>query len=219
MSARSNPVPHPWRSYLRFSVRGLIVFVLVIGAGLGWVLRDAHIQRDAVAAVIKAGGNLLHDWQWSNGKPVPGGKPWAPEWLTNLIGVDYFSDVTAVRVFSSSSTTDATIAKVARLPRLENLSINSPNVGDAGIAHLEGSTNLTYLNLMNTHVTDAGLVHLRNLTNLSELLLCETAVTDAGLAHLKGLSKLSYLHLRGSQVTETGMDELKRALPSLTIHP
>jgi hypothetical protein len=214
----AEPGLHPWRKYLRFSVRGLIVLVLLIGAGLGWIVRDAHIERDAFAAVVRAGGNLQYDWQWSNGMPIPNGKPWVPGWLTDLIGFEYFSTITAVQVFSSSRTSDAIIVKVARLPRLENLSISSSNFGDAGVAHLEGLTNLTYLNLCNTHVTDAGLVHLRSLANLSELLLGNTAVTDAGLAHLKGLSKLSQLYLRGSQVTDAGMNELKRALPSLTIH-
>jgi hypothetical protein len=44
-------------------MRGLIVLVLVIGGGLGWVVREAHMQRDAVAAVVKAGGTVLYDWR------------------------------------------------------------------------------------------------------------------------------------------------------------
>ena len=51
MASHPDPVSHPWRRFLRFSVRGLIVVVLVIGAGLGWIVRQAHIQRDAVAAI------------------------------------------------------------------------------------------------------------------------------------------------------------------------
>ena len=47
------PVARPWRRFLRLSVRGLIVLVLVIGAGLGWLVRSAHIQRDAVAAITR----------------------------------------------------------------------------------------------------------------------------------------------------------------------
>ena len=31
-----------WRRYLRFSVRGLIVLVLVVGAGMGWLVRGAN---------------------------------------------------------------------------------------------------------------------------------------------------------------------------------
>ncbi len=47
----SGPVSRPWQRFLRFSVRGLIVLVLVIGAGLGWIVRSAQVQREAVAAI------------------------------------------------------------------------------------------------------------------------------------------------------------------------
>ena len=40
----AEPGLHPWRKYLRFSVRGLIVFVLVIGAGLGWIEVDPIVE-------------------------------------------------------------------------------------------------------------------------------------------------------------------------------
>jgi hypothetical protein len=63
----AGPVSRPWRRYLRFSVRGLIVLVLVIGAGLGWIVRSARMQREAVAAIKNAGGSVSYDWRWSNG--------------------------------------------------------------------------------------------------------------------------------------------------------
>jgi hypothetical protein len=59
----AGPVSHPWRRLLRFSVRGLIVLVLVIGAGLGWVVRSARIQREAVAAIKSAGGGVTYHHQ------------------------------------------------------------------------------------------------------------------------------------------------------------
>jgi hypothetical protein len=78
MSSQSHPIPHPRRRYLRFSVRGLIVLALVIAAGLGWVVRQAHIQRDAVAAIKKAGGWVQYDWEWTGGIVNPAGGLWAP---------------------------------------------------------------------------------------------------------------------------------------------
>ena len=41
----NEPVSRCWRRYLRFSVRGLIVVVLVIGLGLGWIVRGADAAR------------------------------------------------------------------------------------------------------------------------------------------------------------------------------
>ncbi len=61
MSARR--LPKTWRRWLRTSVRGLCVLVLAIGAGLGWVVHQAHDQRDAVAAIKGVGGSVFYDWQ------------------------------------------------------------------------------------------------------------------------------------------------------------
>ncbi len=58
MTDQARSTTRPWRTFLRFSVRGMIVLVLVIGAGLGWVVRvvrTAQIQREAVAENTRAG--------------------------------------------------------------------------------------------------------------------------------------------------------------------
>ncbi len=70
--------------------------MIAIGAGLGWVVREANVQRDAVAAITAAGGSVTYDWEMSGGTVVPGGKPWVPRWLTDRIGVDFFGHVTSV---------------------------------------------------------------------------------------------------------------------------
>ena len=89
-------VVHPWRRVLRLKVRGLIVVVLVIGAWLGWLVRSARIQREAVAAITRTGGEVSYNWEWNNRNPIPGGPPQALRWLVDLIGVDYFGHVTEV---------------------------------------------------------------------------------------------------------------------------
>ena len=190
----ANHVSRPWRRFLRFSVRGMIVLVLVIGAGLGLFVHEAHVQRDAVAAIKKAGGSVSYDWAWKDGTSVPGGKPWAPRWLVDLVGVDYFGHVTIVWSPPRAGSTDATLAQIGRLTQLQVLDLPESFISDAGLAHLEG------------------------LTNLFDLGLEGTQITDAGLAHLKGLTSLTGLWLEGTQVTDAGMNELKRALPGLRIH-
>jgi hypothetical protein len=213
----AGPVSRPWRRFLRFSVRGMIVLVLVVGGGLGWLVRSARIQRDAVAAIEKVGGSVSYNWEWSNGKSIPGGKPWAPRWLVDLIGVDYFGHVTIAWLSPPLNATNATLAAVARLTRLERLVLIGTSADDAALAHLKGLGKLSSLNLGFTQVTDAGLAHLKGLSNLSILTLRGTNVTDAGLAHLKALGKLSSLNLSFTHVKDAGIAELKRALPSLKI--
>ena len=62
------PIRRPWWSYLRFRMRTLIVLVLLVGGGLGWIVHDVTIERDAVAVIEKAGGRRL-------GGPRPGLSP------------------------------------------------------------------------------------------------------------------------------------------------
>ena len=219
MQDQADLASRPWRRYLRFSVRGLIVLVLVIGGGLGWMVRSARIQRGAVAAIERAGGSVLYDWEWLDGKgqPVRGGEPWAPTWFVDLIGADYFRNVVAVEFLASSTPNDVLIAQVGQLTGLQQSRVFAPSLTDVSLARLEGLTKLFKLRLYGTQVTDAGLAHLKGLTGLDSLCLEHTHVTDAGLAHLRGLTKLSYLHIGHTAVTDAGVKELQQALPSLKI--
>jgi hypothetical protein len=236
---RAGPDSPSWRRFLRFSVRGLVVLVIVVGSGMGWIVHQAHIQRDAVAAITRADCLVMYNWEWSDGKSISGGKPRAPRWFLKLVGVDYFGHVTVVGCGPSAG--DVTLADIGRLTRLELLYANSPSLGDAGLAYLKGLTELTRLDLFGTRVTDAGLPYLtglrklsilglggtqvsdaglarlKGLNNLTSLALSNTQVTDVGLVHLTGLTKLKQLNLAGTLVTDAGVNELERALPSLSI--
>ena len=67
---------HPWRRILHVSLRSLMVVVLVIGGWLGWMVHQARVQRDAVAAVRKLQGTALYDWERKDGRAISNGKPW-----------------------------------------------------------------------------------------------------------------------------------------------
>src|SRR5690242_4393102 len=211
--------PEAWRRWLRISVRGLIVLVLTIGAGLGWMVHRAHVQRNAVVAIRRAGGTIGYEWEVQHGYFVPGSqraRPWAPGWLVDRVGGDYFGSLVFVDLVKRGS--DPDLVHVGSLSRLESLGLNWTPVTDAGLAHLTGLTRLRELALMRARITDAGLVHLRGLTSLEDLWLTDTRITDAGLAHLTGLTRLRQVWLKGTQVTDAGVGELRRALPNLLIY-
>jgi hypothetical protein len=236
------PISRPWWSYVRFSVRGLIVLVLLIGAGVGWIVRSARIQRDAVAAIQKAGGYVGYGWAGSN-RDEFAEKALAPKWLVHLIGVDYFGHVTDVSLvfvatpapgdaesvhleglaelahlnLAVTRVTDAGLVHLNGLTKLAWLDLGGTRITDAGLVHLKGLTKLGSLSLPNTRVSDAGLVHLKGLTKLDWLDLCGTRITDAALAHLKGLTGLSELRLYSTKVTDAGIQELQKALPKVVI--
>ena len=89
----------------------------------------------------------------------PARNRWAPQWLVNLVGLDYFVHVVTVNL--PHEATDAEIVHVARLARLHKLNLAGSSVSDAGLAHLKGLTELSYLNLGGTQVTDAGVRELQ----------------------------------------------------------
>jgi Leucine-rich repeat (LRR) protein len=202
-----------WRRCLRISVRGLIVLVLVIGAGLGWVVRGARIQREAVAALERGRGTVKYNGEhifWDSGAGWHDIRPeetWAPLWLVNSLGVDYFYHVTTV--FLSQLPGGTEMVSVGRLSSLEKLDLGDGVIEDDDLTNVTGLTELSSLVLSRARITDAGLVHLSGLANLSKLNLRGTRITDAGLEQLKGLKKLSYLDLRFTRVTDEGLKHLK----------
>ncbi len=106
MNDRAKPVSRPRRRFLRLSVRGLIIVVLVIGVGLAWLVRSARIKRQAVAAIERAGGAAGYESKLYRGHfpRVTRAEKWR-NWAANLIGIEYFDDVTYVRNLVPTSAT------------------------------------------------------------------------------------------------------------------
>ena len=203
--------PKPRRRWLQFSLRTLLVLVLVIGCGFGWLgmkLRKAREQREAVKAIEKLGGWVSYEDASSSKIRT------AVVWVGKLLGEDLSGDVRYVDL-SETQVTDAGLKHLRGLTQLQVLTLDSTQVTDAGLEHLRGLTQLRELQLANTQVTDAGLEHLRGLTQLGLLDLGRTQGTDAGLEHLKGLTQLRNLYLANTQVSDAGVNELKKALPEL----
>jgi hypothetical protein len=50
---------------MRLSVRALLILVLILGSGFGWVAYRVRVQRDAVAAIKRAGGSVEYDYLWA----------------------------------------------------------------------------------------------------------------------------------------------------------
>ncbi|NQT16725.1 MAG: hypothetical protein HQ582_28465 [Planctomycetes bacterium] len=201
---------HRW---FQFSLRTLLVFVLLVSIGMSWLgvqLDRARKQREAVEAIEKAGGSVLYGYELT-----PSGSS-VPMWLRELLGEDFFFDVSGV-VGARHDFGDAGLEHLNGLTSLQGLYLDDMQVTDAGLEHLKGLTSLQRLDLEDTQVTDAGLEHLKGLTSLLELDLNDTQVTDAGLEHLKGLTNLVALELVDTQVTPEGVESLKRALPNCYI--
>jgi hypothetical protein len=185
-----------------------MVLVLVVGGGLGWFIHRASVQRHAVKAIMAAGGKVNYDFQQYT-RPINGkGKPSAPQWLVDLLGIDYFVNVTSVTF--ETQQTEAILAHVGRLHRLEGLNASLTPVTDAGLAHLGGLSELRALACLGTPgLTDAGLTHLARLERLEALSIDgPTRIEGPGLAHLASLPRLRLLSIHIK--TDVGLLELSQ---------
>jgi len=92
--------------------------------------------------------------------------------------------------------TDAGLSHVAKLHRLEELSISGKDITDAGMSHIAKLTNLKFLKLWTDQVTNAGLAKLTTLKSLKKLYIYQGSLTTSGLAHLNELPNLTELIVR-----------------------
>src|SRR5689334_13704223 len=111
------PCPASRRRWLRISVRGLTVLMLLVGCWLGWTVRCARSQREAVAVIERTGGWVDYDTVWKHGRWRNGPRP--PRWLIDCVGVEYLSDVTVVDLVRTGPEVDSVLSHVARLDRLQ----------------------------------------------------------------------------------------------------
>jgi hypothetical protein len=182
----------PRRRRLRgVSVRALMLVVLVVAGGLGWIAHRASMQQQSVAAIKAAGGRVYYDWEWDPGthwfKP---GSP-SPGWLRRQLGPGFSEEVVSVTIPDAD---DSLMVHIGRLRHLQEIWIAGGNVTDTGLAPIGGQTNLRMLYIADT-----------------------IRITDAGLAHLTGLKRCRRIHFIGTKVTRAGIAALKSKCPWMTI--
>lgn len=176
----------------QFRLSTLLIFVGGFAVWPAVVSYHANLQKRAVEVIKASGGEVRYDFEYDRNldrrtdDPAPPG----PDWLRNVIGVDYFASVTCVDFRNAD---DRSLAAVAGLPNLRALVLT----GDL-------------------NVTDAGLGWLAKNYQLEELRIdgCRN-LTDAGLKHLRGLKSLWGLATSGTDITPKGVRELAASIPSL----
>jgi internalin A len=193
--------------------------VLVACLWLGWVAREARIQRDCVRAIKAAGGIVWYDRELTEKKHE---KRWPPSWLVATLGVDYFCDVTGVSLCGDRTVSDDLLMDLRRFKRLESLNLGGKHITDRSLVCLDGMPQLKWLSVHSFNVTDAGLAHFKGLIKLEGVELSNTEVSDIGLAHLKSLANLQEFCMRRTRITWDGISYLKRTHPGLEViiyHP
>jgi hypothetical protein len=229
-----------WRNWARFTLGRQLALVLVLGVWLGWFARNARVEHEVVAAIERNGGDAYYDWQIRRGRADPQARPWAPKWLVDSMGIEYFGNVVEVYgTITDSELLQATrlrnlrslvamkwavssrgLACLEKLNQLEALIVDGSEFSDEDLVHVRGLARLADVWLAGTKVTNRGLVHLTGLTRMKRLLLDQIPVTDADLVHLKGMTGLEVLGLGRSRITDAGLRHLAGfvGLKRLSLH-
>ena len=193
------------RWQFQFTIRTLLVLPPVVAVTCSWLaveMQRAKRQQEAVVVIRKAAGDVRYDDQECFKAPPPG-----PAWLRNLMGDDFFVDVTWAGLGRDFD--DSGLETFEALPRLVGLFMADTKISDAGLVHSKGLTRLQQLHLQFTKIGDSGLTNVEGLSQLQVLVLLGTQVGDAGLQHLQGLRQLRGLNLAGTKVTDAGLKYLE----------
>ena len=194
----------PRLRWFRFSLRTLLVAVLVLSLPLSWFavkLDRARRQSEAARTIIERGGQVVYGWERNQD---PFFEP-SPTNLRTWLGNDFFDKVELVYVRGTRLECLSCLTDVKDLILVD--------ITDCELNYVKGLSKLETLDVARTQITDAGLTHLRRLVSLTSVNLNRTQITDAGLEHLKGLKNLRRLDLKGTQVTPEGAKKLQEALP------
>jgi hypothetical protein len=151
VTTTTSPTPKPCRRWLQFSLRTMLVLLLVLGAGLGWLdhkVQQARTQRETAKAIAEAQRVTKKFRELGGSVTIDDKSPSRP-----VISVS----------FTSTSVTDAVLEHVTGLTQLQTLEVINYQVTDAGLVHLTGLTRLQTVRLLLVKVTDAGLVHVKGL--------------------------------------------------------
>jgi serine/threonine protein kinase/Leucine-rich repeat (LRR) protein len=119
--------------------------------------------------------------------------------------------------YSGPKLTEAGLANLKLLPKLEHLGLTGCSVGDGVPEAFKDMKQLGSLSLGHTRITDAGLAHLKDLPSLGSLDLSYTRISDAGVPQLLALPALRSLVIHETRISARGAATLKVAFPNIDI--
>ena len=152
----------PKRRWYQFTLRHLLVAVLLLSLPLAWIGHRYRQGQVAEATVRKLGGSASRWWHW--------------DWRWGQV---------KIARFKGADIHDADLKRIAAIRTLGSLDLSKTEITDEGLAHLKGLRRLSSLDLSDTQITDAGLETLRDLPALRLLQAHRTGITDAGVEKLE----------------------------------
>ena len=215
----------PKRRWFRFSLRMLLVVVTVLCVWLGFNVNAARRQKDAVDAILKAGGEVVYDYQmFPEGHPKQflldkNAELSEPAWLRQLFGIDFLHTVFGAYLINDRTIPASDFARLASFKSLKRLQIAGPKIaGDRdGTERAIQNSDLVSLGtfrelreLLIYHVESDGTCLAILAPRLTSLVAGNTPVDDAGLERIGTLKALELLRLENTLITDVGLKHLQK---------
>ena len=106
---------------------------------------------------------------------------------------------------ADTDVTDRGLVHIAKLKKLEHLSLFYCEISNAGLRYISQMESLQVLNLDSRDIGDSGMFFLRNLKNLKCLDVFSGRITNTGCSHIGKIKSLETLELCGGGVGDFGM--------------
>ncbi|MCU0878176.1 MAG: hypothetical protein MUF06_10360 [Pirellulaceae bacterium] len=207
--AESSGTSASGRRWLQFSLRTLLIVMLLAGVLLGYI---GFERRRAAALQSQFAGLQALSVNTSAlvGDPSP-----RPGWLRAILGDDSPAYLRSISL-AGRKVDDAKLAGLASFPRLEVLSLLCTEVRGPGLELLTESPRLRRLDLGASTIGDEGMKSVGKLTGLTDLVLGNTRISGQSLNDLAGLSRLRRLNLHRTDIADDHLTALA-AWPELRV--
>jgi hypothetical protein len=189
----------PRRFWPRFTLRVLLVFVTLVGVGLGYWTHRARDQRRIVERIEQGGGMVCYE---RDGPDAPDPRNFAVEWLAKVLNRDYLERVV------SATIDDRKVLRDARhLTGLESLQIDDAELTD---------DDLTVL----VHYSELRVLRICPADPFAEV-NAGSQISDISLRRIARLPKLEVADLYGAGFWREGIQSLNSSLTlrKLTVGP
>lgn len=230
------------RRWLRFSLRGLLIVVFLLAVPLAWLgakINTGRRETAYAAAVWKAGGQARFDYNAYAGSCIAM-QPKGPWLLRAVLGKNIFSRICLVDLsgvedvgglvggleklsqldtltLPAGPQSDELIDSVARLSRLQELTLNGSEVTPLQMRRLLACDSLGHLELRGASAADEILAELAHAEHLSSVSVISGTTTDDGMKSLSEIKSLYFLEIRDlPAVTNQGFQYLAKS-PSLEL--
>ncbi len=199
----------PKRMWLQFSLRSLLVVMLVLPMVLGVYLRyRARSQRQwRLVNELKEAGGIVNVWPSDQGE-LAEKQGRLLEWQMWL-GIDLPQELKSFYTYPLGGDDAVPLANLAEFPQLEMIRLNDKTTKDEDLAILAKLPRLRFLLVDSDRITDEGIASLKECTSLQEVALYGKRVSGRGVAIVASLPNLKGLHCDTKLATDGELDCLR----------